>query len=624
MPGPIVSEVLRRLGKYRKSGTSWTARCPAHDDHDPSLSVGEGSDGRALLTCHRGCKFDEIAHALGFAVADLFPPRVPDMHYTPPRASMNGAAAHKHEAAHAELTDDKKLWPVVAEYDYVDADGEVVFQVQRKEPTIQLENAKRRKTFVQRARQGESWVWSLESVAVRPLYRLPELLDDIAHERTILLVEGEKDADTARALGLPATAHAGGAKGWRTEYAVQLAGADVVIVPDNDDQGREWAVEAGTALTLAGARVRMFAVPVLEDHADLTDWVQRGASVEQIQRAIARARAWAPGNPVPRPPIPSRFHVYSDVELESLPPLKFFVDGVFPEESLLCIYGPPGCGKSFLSLDLACCVSTGVPWMGKKVTLGSALYVAAEGGRGYRKRVLAWKHAKSLDGQSIPISFVLEPANLHGTEDIEHILRAADTMPSAPTLVVFDTLHRSMTGGDENSAQDIGMVMDRAARLKRELGCSVLFIHHTRKDGDAERGSVSIRGSVDTHAEVRDSEDGGRELACVKQKDFDEFSPLKFDLKVVGDSCVILAHDPNIPTKGLTPRQRDVLRSLAMFGKGATSAEWQTSANVPARTFYLARSAMVAAGFASETERGNSMRYTVTEAGRIALAGASG
>lgn len=621
MPGPIVSEVLRRLGKYRKSGSGWTARCPAHEDHEPSLSVAEGADGRVLLTCHRSCKFEDIAGALGMAVVDLFPPRDSGVAYTPPRiASSNGTAAPKVQAA-PDPADDKRNWLVVATYDYVDANGATVFQVLRKEPAVRLATGKRRKTFVQRRSDG---TWSLEGIDWRPLYRVPELLEDLALDKTILLVEGEKDADTARAMGIPATAHAGGAKGWRAEYAEQLAGADVVIVPDNDDQGRDWAVEAATALTQAGARVRMFATPIREEGGDLTDWVQSGASVEQVGRAIVRARAWAPGNPAPRPPLPSRFHVYSDTELESLPPLRFFVDGVFAEESLLCIYGPPGCGKSFLSLDLGCCVSTGVSWLGKTVTLGSSLYVAAEGGRGYRKRVLAWKHAKGLDGRSIPISFVLEPANLHGTEDVEHILRAADTLPQAPSLVVFDTLHRSMTGGDENSAQDIGMVMDRAGRLKRELGCSVLFIHHTRKDGDTERGSVSIRGSVDTHAEVRDSEDGGRELACVKQKDFDEFSPLKFDLKSTGDSCVILTHDPSHLAKGLTPRQRDVLRTLAStFAKGATSAEWQTAANVPARTFYLARAAMVAAGFVSEQERGNSTRFSVTELGRFTLAAGS-
>jgi hypothetical protein len=624
VPGPIVQAVLDRLEKVRKSGKGWTALCPAHDDRSASLSVGEGQDGRALVTCHANCSFEEIASAIGFAVADFFPPREKPVSFPPPRrVSPNGSHEHATARDVEEPGEDRRNWPIVATYDYTDATGAVVFQVLRKEPTIQLEG-KPKKTFVQRRHENGAVVWNLDGIAERPLYRLPELTEDIALGRTILLVEGEKDAETARALGIPATAHAGGAKGWRDEYGKQLAGADVVILPDNDEPGREWAAEAGKSLCDAGARVRMFAVPLHEAGADLTDWVRSGADAAKVQRAIGRAKVWAPGNPIPKPEPASRFHVYSDVELETLPPLRFFVDGVFPEESLLCIYGPPGCGKSFLSLDLACAVATGQSWLGKSTVKGPVLYVAAEGGRGYRKRVMAWKDARFLTGTSIDVSFILEPANLHGAEDVEHILRAADSLNAPPSLVVFDTLHRSMTGGDENSAQDVGMLMDRAARLRRELPASVMFIHHTRKDGDTERGSLSIRGSVDTHCQVRETDDDWRELVCEKQKDFDEFTPLKFDLRVQGESCVIRTFDPLRESKGLTPRQRDALRTLLTnFGKGATSQEWLKAAGIPERTFYLVRGALVQQGMVSELEKGNSHRYLVTETGRQTLSSQS-
>jgi hypothetical protein len=620
VPSLIVQRFLDRVKKVRKSGSGWTACCPAHEDRTPSLSIGEGADGRLLLTCHSNCRFEDIVRAVGLEMSDTFPAKVPDT-YRPPRSSPNGAHEHAVARAVEEPAEERRSWSTVATYDYVDANGATVFQVLRKEPPVQLEGKKPKKTFVQRRPNGGDWAYNLDGIAERPLYRLPDVLEDVALGRTILLVEGEKDAETARALGFAATAHAGGAKAWREEYARQLRGADVVIVPDNDEAGRAWALEAGTELCEQGTRVRMFAVPVRDEGGDLTDWVNAGADATKIARAIHRAHPWLPGNPVPKPEPPSRFHVYSDTELETLPPLRFFVDGVFPEESLLCIYGPPGCGKSFLSLDLACSVASGINWLSRKVTAGPVLYVAAEGGRGYRKRVMAWKKAKLLEGTSIPVSFVLEPANLHGHEDVEHILRAADSLQEPPSLIVFDTLHRSMTGGDENSAQDIGLVMDRAARIRRELPGSVLFIHHTRKDGDTERGSVSIRGSVDTHAEVRETEDGWRELACIKQKDFDEFEPIKFDIRPYSDSCVIETFDPVRRAKGLTPRQRDVLRTLVTsFAKGTTSAEWQQTANVPLRTFYLVRGALVAQGLVSENEKGNSVRYQATEAGRVALA----
>ncbi len=70
-----LERVLERLERVRRSGKGWTARCPAHEDKFPSLSVSEGADGRVLLHDHAGCSVEEIVRALGLTTADLFPPR---------------------------------------------------------------------------------------------------------------------------------------------------------------------------------------------------------------------------------------------------------------------------------------------------------------------------------------------------------------------------------------------------------------------------------------------------------------------------------------------------------------------------------------------------------------------
>jgi hypothetical protein len=67
-----VSEIIQRLDA-KKSGTSWKAKCPAHDDRTPSLSIAEGRNGCVLLTCHAGCALDDILTAAGLRKADLFP-----------------------------------------------------------------------------------------------------------------------------------------------------------------------------------------------------------------------------------------------------------------------------------------------------------------------------------------------------------------------------------------------------------------------------------------------------------------------------------------------------------------------------------------------------------------------
>ena len=75
--------LLSRLDKVRRRGADqWSARCPAHDDKGPSLSVKELPDGRLLLRCFAGCTVDEVACAVGLDLSDLFPLR-PNGHGVP-------------------------------------------------------------------------------------------------------------------------------------------------------------------------------------------------------------------------------------------------------------------------------------------------------------------------------------------------------------------------------------------------------------------------------------------------------------------------------------------------------------------------------------------------------------
>ncbi len=72
-PLQIVLDRLEALGcSPRRVGSGWIARCPAHEDKHPSLSVSEGSDGRPLIYCHAGCGIEAITMALGLALKDLF------------------------------------------------------------------------------------------------------------------------------------------------------------------------------------------------------------------------------------------------------------------------------------------------------------------------------------------------------------------------------------------------------------------------------------------------------------------------------------------------------------------------------------------------------------------------
>src|SRR5215216_2062083 len=68
-----VEKVLSRLEEHKERRGEFRARCPAHNGNSgDSLSIKEGDDGRALLTCHAGCGQAEIVEALGLGMVDLF------------------------------------------------------------------------------------------------------------------------------------------------------------------------------------------------------------------------------------------------------------------------------------------------------------------------------------------------------------------------------------------------------------------------------------------------------------------------------------------------------------------------------------------------------------------------
>ena len=121
-------------------------------------------------------------------------------------------------------------------YDYLDEQGNLLFQKVRNPPG----NAQR---FWQRRPDGKGgWINNTKGVR-KVLYRLPEVFEAIASERTILVVEGEKDADSLWRIGIPATCSPDGASDigkaakWRMAYSESLGGADIVVIPDHDDAG---------------------------------------------------------------------------------------------------------------------------------------------------------------------------------------------------------------------------------------------------------------------------------------------------------------------------------------------------------------------------------------------------
>ncbi|MDQ2802609.1 MAG: DUF927 domain-containing protein, partial [Pseudomonadota bacterium] len=167
----------------------------------------------------------------------------------------------------------------VAVYRYTDAAGVLAYEVVRFEP----------KDFRQRRPDGKGgWLWNMQGVQ-RVLYRLPDVLAAVQAGRVIYVAEGEKAVDALVRLGVAATCSPGGANKWRKEYGSSLAGADVVVLPDNDEPGRAHAMAVVKGLEGIAAKVRVLALPGLPDKGDVADWIAAGGGAAQLEELTAQA-----------------------------------------------------------------------------------------------------------------------------------------------------------------------------------------------------------------------------------------------------------------------------------------------------------------------------------------------
>ncbi len=241
--------------------------CPAHEDRTPSLSVRATDDGKILLHCFAGCRTSEIVRTLGLTLRDLMPSG-------PGKAVTGHRPASQSRPAKASARNGQrgKLGRIVAEYEYRDADDRLICQVVRYEP----------KAFRQRSQRNGEWIWSIHGIRP-PLYRLPELLRAPV-DAWVFIVEGEKDVEALRCIGLTATCNIHGAGKWRVEYNHWLTNRRVCILPDNDEAGRQHARSVAQQLMGITLHVQILELPELAAKGDVSDWLAQGGDAKKLIR----------------------------------------------------------------------------------------------------------------------------------------------------------------------------------------------------------------------------------------------------------------------------------------------------------------------------------------------------
>jgi putative DNA primase/helicase len=434
--------LLSKLCKVRRDGVGWKALCPAHADKNPSLSVRK-ADGKTLIHCHAGCPTGVVLAALGIEARDLF-------------EDENGGRR------------------ILAEYDYCDEKGALLFQVVRFDP----------KDFRQRRPDGNGgWTWRLNNTR-RVLYRLPDLIS----ASSVLLCEGEKDCETARGLGLVATCNPHGAGKWRPEYSESLRGKRVCIIADADQPGRKHAQEVAASLHDKAQSLKVIEAP---DAKDLNEWVANGGTRDSLLELIRNASEWKS-----MAPVANGFTLLPLSDLLARPdvPIEYVVENLLVAGTVSCVVAKPKVGKSTFARNLCLRVSRGEEFLGLKTSQGECIYLALEEREEDIKNDF---RAMGANGS--------EPILVHAAAaPAEGIAKLCDLVRERrPVLVVIDPLFRMARIRDEKAYAEVYTALGPLIDVAREASTHVMLTHHAGKAAkadaiDAPLGSTAIGGAVCT------------------------------------------------------------------------------------------------------------------------------
>jgi hypothetical protein len=310
-----------------------------------------------------------------------------------------------------------------------------------------------------------------------------------------------------------------------------------------------------------------------------------------------------------------------------------FVEGVLTDGGMSVVYGESNSGKTFFASDLALRVALGWEWQGREVETGGVLYLACEGGYGIENRIAAFRQEYEV-ADAPPFACVRGSVNLRDRDaDTARVVTTAAQMQQQTgigvRLIVVDTLSRALAGGEENSSQDMGAVVQAVDLIRQQTGAHVLLVHHSGKDAaKGARGHSLLRAATDTEIEVSRPEGVEIGTATVKkQRDLPCDGLFSFTLRPVQlgtdrrgntvTSCVVDPAEPTATnaknTRRLTDDQRaflEVVRNtIATYGETRTPMDGMPQVRAAPRN--QLRNQLIEEGFADAELNRNQFRSRV-------------
>lgn len=489
---------------------------------EPAVRNGEDTGSRPvpLIEHHRG---NSNGDAMSLVAGHVPPP-------ADPSAGGEHVIQPTFDAATPERKPSKK--PIVAKYEYTDEDGNYLFEVVRHEP----------KDFRPRVHLGNNrYKWTLEGIR-----RVPYRLHDFAKldGQLVCVAEGEKDVDSLRKLGFIATCASGGANGWHKKYAEYLHKHTVAIFPDNDDAGEVYADAVATSIDGIAVDYRIIRLPDLPPKGDVTDFIERGGTKEDLLRLVTKAFS------VPRPqqyalyeqagdtlgratgkpstPAQSTWSIEACTFAEIKPEaIEWLWEPVWQDHCLNMLVGRPGAGKTFVACHLAALVSRGgkLPDSEKRAPLGEVVFCSSEDSlsKVIRPRLEAagadltkvwtWKTKKKRDRNGVMVDSEVS------LEDVEAITEWVDSHPDL-RLLVLDPATAFIAQVDANDNPEVRRVLNNLVKIaETKRFCVLLITHQKKSDTQAINSTIGAQAWVAVprvvNLLVRDPDDPENKVRCL-------------------------------------------------------------------------------------------------------------
>ena len=342
--------------------------------------------------------------------------------------------------------------------------------------------------------------WSMK----RPEGLLPIYYTDKAKDKPIIINEGEKALRGCEAIydGDSCTWH-GGVNSWEKADWSPIFGREVWVFPDNDEAGLKCANEIASMLKKNGCKVKVAQPPAeFKEKDDLYDAFVRGDFKESkdLEDYINSC--------VEKKPKGMVTFTRADEVLKQVDNPDWLIRDVVEKESLMCIFGKPKSGKSFIAIAMAAAIAKGENFYGNESFSKPVMYVCGEGQRGVKRRLAAWQQGM-FDLTGVPLYLSDRAVRVNDADDfkmLEEEIEALTQQVGEIGMIVIDTFQRNFVG-NENSAEDVGNFINKLDGLISHYKCCVCLVHHTgHGNSDRGRGSSVMGASLDYEFKV-DRED---------------------------------------------------------------------------------------------------------------------